>query len=55
VGVLSANQTLQDRLVKEMQLAGINDMDSANAWLSGYIEDYNRRLQWNHKTRLRLI
>ena len=38
-----ANQTLQDRLVKEMRLAGINDMDSANAWLSGYIKDYNRR------------
>ena len=26
-----------------MRLAGINDMDSANAWLPGYIEDYNRR------------
>ena len=38
-----ANQTLQDRLVKEMRLAGINDMDTANAWLPGYIEDYNRR------------
>lgn len=38
-----ANQTLQDRLVKEMRLAGINDMDSANAWLPGYIKDYNRR------------
>lgn len=38
-----ANQTLQDRLVKEMRLASINDMDSANAWLPGYIADYNRR------------
>ena len=38
-----ANQTLQDRLVKEMRLAGIDDMDSANAWLPGYIADYNRR------------
>jgi hypothetical protein len=39
-----ANQTLQDRLVKEMRLAGINDMDTANAWLpAGYIADYNRR------------
>jgi transposase len=38
-----ANQTLQDRLVKEMRLAGINDAASANAWLPGYIEDYNRR------------
>jgi len=38
-----ANQTLQDRLVKEMRLAGINDMQMANAWLPGYIADYNRR------------
>ncbi len=38
-----ANQTLQDRLVKEMRLAGINDMETANAWLPGYIADYNRR------------
>ena len=38
-----ANQTLQDRLIKEMRLAGINDMDSANAWLPGYMVDHNRR------------
>lgn len=38
-----ANQTLQDRLVKEMRLAGINDMASANAWLPGYIAQYNKR------------
>ena len=38
-----ANQTLQDRLVKEMRLAGINDMNRANTWLPGYIADYNRR------------
>jgi len=44
-----ANQTLQDRLVKEMRLAGINDMDTANAWLPGYIADYNRRFAVNPK------
>ena len=40
-----ANQTLQDRLVKEMRLVGINDMDSANDWLAQghYISDHNRR------------
>ena len=38
-----ANQTLQDRLVKEMRLAGINNMVEANAWLPAYIADYNRR------------
>lgn len=38
-----ANQTLQDRLAKEMWLAVIDDMFHANAWLPGYIEQYNRR------------
>ena len=38
-----ANQTLQDRLVKAMRLAGINDPDAANAWLPGYIADHNQR------------
>ena len=38
-----ANQTLQDRLVKEMRLAGIDNMAAANAWLPGYMTDYNQR------------
>jgi hypothetical protein len=38
-----ANQTLQDRLVKEMRLARIDNMDVANAWLPIFIEDYNQR------------
>lgn len=38
-----ANQTLQDRLVKEMRLQGINDIDTANAWLPTFIESYNKR------------
>jgi len=38
-----ANQTLQDRLVKEMRLQGISDIDSANDFLPRFIEDYNRR------------
>jgi transposase len=38
-----ANQTLQDRLVKELRLQGISDIDSANAYLSEFREDYNRR------------
>ena len=44
-----ANQTLQDRLVKEMRLAGINDRDSANVWLPGYLADHNRRFAVNPK------
>ena len=36
-------QTLQDRLVKALRLAGINDIDKANAWLPGYMEQHNQR------------
>jgi transposase len=38
-----ANQTLQDRLPKEMRLAGISDIASANNWLPGFIVSFNRR------------
>ncbi len=38
-----ANQTLQDRLIKEMRLQGINDIDSANAFLPEFLADYNAR------------
>jgi len=36
--------TLQDRLVKELRLAGISDIDSANRFLrERFVADYNRR------------
>jgi hypothetical protein len=35
--------TLQDRLVKEMRLAGVSGVEAANAWLPGFVADYNRR------------
>ena len=38
-----ANQTLQDRLVKEMRLRGINDLEAGNAYLPTFLADYNRR------------
>ena len=38
-----ANQTLQDRLVKELRLRGISDIDSANAYLHAFRQDFNRR------------
>jgi transposase len=38
-----ANQTLQDRLVKELRLRRISDIDSANAFLPEFRTDYNRR------------
>lgn len=38
-----ANSTLQDRLVKELRLREIHDLDTANAFVAEFIEDYNRR------------
>ncbi|MGL6313092.1 ISNCY family transposase [Vibrio sp. WXL103] len=38
-----ANKTLQDRLIKEMRLQGINTIEEANAWLPYFIQDFNRR------------
>jgi len=36
-----ANQTLQDRLVKEMRLLGISTMDAAQAYLPTFIATWN--------------
>ena len=41
--VENKNGTLQDRLVKELRLENISDIESANAFLPAFIEDYNRR------------
>lgn len=38
-----ANQTLQDRLVKELRLRGISDIETANAWLPKFVKAYNKR------------
>ena len=38
-----ANRTLQDRLVKELRLAGINDMDAGNAFLPTFLRRFNER------------
>ncbi len=35
--------TLQDRLVKELRLAGVRTLEQANAFLGGFIERYNAR------------
>jgi len=37
------NQTLQDRLVKEMRLQGISGLEAGNNFVQGYIQDFNRR------------
>lgn len=38
-----ANQTLQDRLTKELRLRGISSMEAGNAFLVEFMADYNRR------------
>ncbi len=38
-----ANQTLQDRLVKELRLRSISTLEEANAFLPQYLADYNGR------------
>ena len=38
-----ANKTLQDRLVKEMRLQGINSIEQANAFLPQFMADFNLR------------
>jgi hypothetical protein len=34
---------LQDRLVKELRLAGISTIEAANAWVAAFMVDYNTR------------
>jgi len=41
--VEKVNETLQDRLVKEMRLEGINTMEEGNKYLPVFIIDFNRR------------
>ncbi|MFU0508034.1 ISNCY family transposase [Pseudaminobacter sp. NGMCC 1.201702] len=38
-----ANQTLQDRLVKELRLRGIDTIEAANAFAPAFIADFNAR------------
>lgn len=53
------NRTLQDRLVKELRLEGIDDIEEANEWCSKFVQQFNRhfgcvpRSPLNAHTRLR--
>jgi len=38
-----ANQTLQDRLPKELRLRGISDWEAGNAFLPEFMDDFNHR------------
>jgi hypothetical protein len=41
--VEGAHHTLQDRLVKELRLAGISTIEAANAFLPAFVQTYNGR------------
>jgi len=41
--VEKANQTLQDRLVKELRLRGINTIEEANRYLPEFIKEFNHK------------
>lgn len=38
-----ANRTLQDRLVKELRIADVSNMDDGNAFLEGFVDRYNAK------------
>ncbi len=38
-----ANRTLQDRLVKELRLAGVSSMEDGNAFLEAFMQRYNTK------------
>lgn len=46
-----ANQTLQDRLVKELRLAGISDIETANKFLPEFIERHNKKFAVEPKSK----
>lgn len=41
--VKRANRTLQDRLVKELRLENVCDIDTGNVFLPGFLERFNER------------
>ena len=42
-GVERKNRDLQDRLVKALRVAGINDMETANTFLPAFLQKFNDR------------
>lgn len=45
-----ANQTLQDRLVKEMRLLHISNPEQGNAYLPKFLEDFNSRFAFSPRS-----
>lgn len=52
--VEKVNQTLQDRLVKELRLAGVNTMEEGNRFLPGFMENFNRKFAVSPKSPVNL-
>lgn len=52
--VEKANQTLQDRLVKELRLLGINTMAKANQYLPVFMEAFNRHFSVTPRSSINL-
>ncbi len=46
-----ANKTLQDRLTKELRLAGISDIETANTFLPEFIKKYNKKFAVEPKSK----
>jgi len=46
------NQTLQDRLIKEMRLRGISDIKAANAYVPEFIEVHNKKFAVEPKSNI---
>jgi len=47
-----AFQTLQDRLIKELRLAGISSIEEGNKFLKNYLEKHNQRFTRNPEDKL---
>jgi len=50
-----ANQTLQDRLVKELRLRRPSTLERANAYLPEFMADFNRRFSLPPRDPFRLL
>lgn len=47
-----ANQTLQDRLTKELRLRGLSTPEEANRWLPEFMQQYNQRFATQPRSNL---
>jgi hypothetical protein len=48
------NRTLQDRLVRELRLDGVDSIEAANAWCDQFVEKYNEQFACTPRSQLDL-